>query len=238
MSAELHTLVGAYALDALDPRERAAFEDHLHGCPTCSAELREFQATAARLGDAAAEPPPARLREDVLAAARRTRQLRPAVTVVPLSRWRRRAPALLAAAALLVAVGVGGMWWAEHDRNNDQDVVADEMAEVMTAPDVVSSPRGESRVPVRVYSSESLDQAVVVVDDLPDIDNDQSYELWALDPDGTPRSLGVMSDSSGSGQQLIDGLGDATGVAVTVEEAGGSPSGLPTTDPVAQVRMA
>ncbi len=154
-----------------------------------------------------------------------------------MSRWRRRAPALLAAAAMLAAVAVGGLWWNERNANTEQNRETDLAAQVMAADDVVTSPRGQSNVPVRVYSSASLDQAVVVVHDMPALDSDQSYELWALDPDGTPRSLGVMSDSSGSGQQVVDGLGDATGVAVTVERAGGSPSGLPTTDPVAQVRM-
>ena len=237
MNGELHSLVGAYALDALDAREQATFEEHLAGCDACTAELREFRATAARLGDAAYEPPPARLRADVLAAAHRTPQQRPTATVVPISRWRRRAPALLAAAAMLAAVAVGGLWWNEHTANNEQEKKTDLAAQIMAADDVVSSPRGESHVPVRVYSSDSLDQAVVVVDDMPELDSDHSYELWALDPDGTPRSLGVMSDSSGSGQQVVDGLGKATGVAVTVEEAGGSPTGLPTTDPVAQVQM-
>ena len=209
--------------------------------PPAPPSCKEFRATAARLGDAAYEPPPARLRADVLAAAHRTPQQRPTATVVPISRWRRRAPALLAAAAMLAAVTVGGLWWNEHNATTEQSQqesrVADQMAEVMTADDVVANPRGDSAVPVRVYSSASLDEAVVVVDDMPAIDSEHSYELWALDPDGTPRSLGVMPDTSGSGQQLVDGLGNATGVAVTVEEAGGSPTGLPTTDPVAQVQM-
>ena len=37
-----HTDVGAYALGLLEPEDRRAFEDHLAGCPACSAELAEL----------------------------------------------------------------------------------------------------------------------------------------------------------------------------------------------------
>ena len=35
MSDDLHSLSGAYALDALDDDERADFEEHLARCATC-----------------------------------------------------------------------------------------------------------------------------------------------------------------------------------------------------------
>ncbi|WP_345395193.1 zf-HC2 domain-containing protein [Nonomuraea salmonea] len=39
-----HEDVAAYALGLLDGDERAAFERHLHGCGTCSAEVGSFAA--------------------------------------------------------------------------------------------------------------------------------------------------------------------------------------------------
>ncbi|HEY0641398.1 MAG TPA: anti-sigma factor, partial [Pseudonocardiaceae bacterium] len=78
MNAEIHTLTGAYALDALSGTERAGFEHHLAECPACAAEVAELQATAAALGTAVAATPPPGLRAKVLAEARRTRQLPPA----------------------------------------------------------------------------------------------------------------------------------------------------------------
>ena len=42
MSADLHTLTGAYAADALSGTERLAFERHLDDCPACAQEVREF----------------------------------------------------------------------------------------------------------------------------------------------------------------------------------------------------
>jgi anti-sigma-K factor RskA len=78
MSAELHALAGAYAVDALPADERAAFEEHLATCEACRTEVAELSATAARLGDAAAETPPPGLKDRVLAEVDRVRPLPPA----------------------------------------------------------------------------------------------------------------------------------------------------------------
>ncbi len=242
MSADLHTLVGAYALHALDPPEEASFEDHLDRCPTCTAELREFRATAARLGEAAEETPPEHLRAAVLTAAHHTAPQRPVVTQVSSARWQRRLgtrlPGLLAAAALLTAVAIGGLWWADQDDNGGPSSGDDAYAKVMAAPDLVTRPRGPDETPVRVYSSPSLGQAVVVVDELPSPGAEQSYEMWAMHDDGSVSSLGAMPESAGSGRLLVDDVAEMVGVAVTVEPAGGSPSGQPTGDTVARVRLA
>ena len=59
MSADLHTLTGAYAAHALSDGERLAFERHLAACPACAQEVRELTETAARLGTAVAARPSA-----------------------------------------------------------------------------------------------------------------------------------------------------------------------------------
>ena len=75
---DLHLLTGSYALDALaDDDERADFERHLARCPSCAEETRGLRETAARLAMATAVSPPPELRERVLTAALRTRQLPP-----------------------------------------------------------------------------------------------------------------------------------------------------------------
>ncbi|GGO79858.1 anti-sigma factor [Wenjunlia tyrosinilytica] len=77
--AELHTLTGAYAVHALFGREREAFLRHLVVCEACAQEVRELEATAARLGSAAAVTPPPRMKEQVLARIADVRQLPPEV---------------------------------------------------------------------------------------------------------------------------------------------------------------
>ncbi|MFP4149023.1 MAG: RskA family anti-sigma factor, partial [Nitriliruptoraceae bacterium] len=75
---DLHTLTGAYAVDALDDTERAVFEAHLEVCLPCAQEVRELQETAARLGGAAVAAVPSDLKARVLAEIDATRQERPA----------------------------------------------------------------------------------------------------------------------------------------------------------------
>ncbi|MDT7686790.1 MAG: hypothetical protein QOG57_7100, partial [Pseudonocardiales bacterium] len=82
-SPDIHTLTGAYALDALDELERRQFEAHLTQCPECAREVDELRATAAKLGIAAAEQPPDALRRRVLAQVAITRQNSPAGGPVP-----------------------------------------------------------------------------------------------------------------------------------------------------------
>lgn len=90
MRPDAHTLVAAYAVDALDDGERADVETHLEQCEVCRDDLRGFRETAAVLAAAEAEAPPARMREQVLARARATAQLPPltseAATTVPADR--------------------------------------------------------------------------------------------------------------------------------------------------------
>jgi anti-sigma factor RsiW len=77
--AGLHTLVGAYVMDALPDAERASFERHLVTCEQCRADLRGLREAAARLAVAEAVPPRPELREQTLQAAARMRQQPPLV---------------------------------------------------------------------------------------------------------------------------------------------------------------
>ena len=68
METDIHELSAAYALDALDPLEREAFEAHLDGCPRCQEELASFWEVSGALAVAADGPAPSpELRERILA---------------------------------------------------------------------------------------------------------------------------------------------------------------------------
>ena len=55
---EPHTLAGAYAMDALDGRDRARVERLLARCQECAREVSGLHEATARLAAAAAAPPP------------------------------------------------------------------------------------------------------------------------------------------------------------------------------------
>src|SRR5215467_3784780 len=107
---DLHSLSGAYALDALEPgAERDRFTRHLSRCQSCASEVRGYREVATAMAFAAAAEPPAELRDRVLAAAARTRQLPPEIRTHARSRrTRTRVPwvpwlsGVVAAASIVV----------------------------------------------------------------------------------------------------------------------------------------
>ncbi len=66
MNDDIHALSGAYAVDAVDERERAEFERHLAACAECQAEVASFRATTEQLSVLIGATPPQRLREQIL----------------------------------------------------------------------------------------------------------------------------------------------------------------------------
>jgi anti-sigma factor RsiW len=56
--AEIKELLGAYALDAVEPEEADEIERHLATCPRCRAEVMEHREVAGLLGYAGSDAPP------------------------------------------------------------------------------------------------------------------------------------------------------------------------------------
>jgi anti-sigma factor RsiW len=237
MSADLHTLTGAYAAHALSDTERLAFERHLDTCPACAQEVRELEATATRLGAAVAAPPPPELWDRIRAEALATRQLPPVAERG--RRAGRRVPLLLAAAAaLLVAVlSVTALNLGLLGRADRADRTADLVAAVLAAPDarrVAALPGGAGQATVVV--SRQRGRAVFVADGLPPAPAARTYQLWVVSRSG-PRPAGLV-EVAGEGRvtRLLDG--PVTGneqVAMTVERQGGA--ARPTSEPVVVVDL-
>lgn len=102
-----------------------------------------------------------------------------------------------------------------------------EVARITTAP-------GAQAWEVDVYRETG--RIVLRVGRTPEIPAGHDFELWALPAGGKPVSLGVLP-MSGSKRRTLTGpqlqaLLDSRQVAVTVEQAGGSPNGQPTTSPI------
>src|SRR3989442_2452755 len=60
------------------------------------------------------------------------------------------------------------------------------------------------------------------------LEANRALELWALPGSGAPRSLGLISASGATVVKKGKVLEGATGLAVSLEPAGGSPTGAPT----------
>lgn len=235
-------MTGAYALDALDPEEHEAVRRHLAECPSCAQEVLEFSETVVRLGLAVAVTPTATLRTGVLERIATVRQEPPATRAVRAPRGRRglrRWSHWALAACLAGAVGLGGVAAWQHGLAEDarQETTRarqanDAVAEVLAAPDArVSTSRLEGGAVGTVVVSASLDRAVFAASGMAPPPAGKVYQLW-YDDEGTMRSAGLMDPGATAEATLLDGPVDrASGVGVTVEPAGGSPS--PTSAPVA-----
>src|SRR5690349_14958207 len=130
MTIDVHTLSGAYALDALTPEEAAAFEAHLEGCAACRDEVHEFREVVAAMGEQSWAAAPRGLRDSVLTAASQTAQQRPPARMPDsdelATRRSRRTPALLLAAAVaVIAAAVGGVVVLGGPRDEVQQVALD-----------------------------------------------------------------------------------------------------------------
>jgi anti-sigma-K factor RskA len=232
MTIELHTLSGAFALDAVSHEEAAAFRNHLEECAACSQEVRELQAAAARMGEVETLLPPAALKARVLAAAERTTQKPPRVPFGHTDdrRPRRWAPRLAAAAAAAVIAIAGGVGLSQLGDDDAAPPLAAPVVRVFGADDARTAEVTTSHGPVRVATSAERGEMAVDTSDLQTLDSGHVYQLWSI-VDGTPVSVGVLADPGRGAAMALPGEG--TEVAITVEPAGGSEQ--PTTEPIAEV---
>ncbi|GIE98608.1 anti-sigma factor [Paractinoplanes rishiriensis] len=235
MTADVHTMVGAYVLDAVTDLERAAVDRHLRDCEACRTEVDELRETTARLADGAWSVPPPRLRDNVLSAITTTRQTAPispaAPSPVPAPGRSRLRLVSAAAAVVLAASGAATAVYVIQDqrvRTEQANVAAARADEALTravlgSPDLVlreDDVTGGGRV--TVASSELQNAGVIMLAAASTPAGDKVYQLWTITPAGAT-SQGALPPGQTAAMKLVRGLPQSTGVGVTVEPPGGSP---------------
>ena len=226
-NAQVHALIGAYVVDALDADERAEFEAHLAECGACREEVASLLGVGETLASAEAVPPPAGLRADVLAQIGQTPQAVPApasgiAQPEPRKRWAPRLVLAAASALLLVAVGVVGV--NAYQTHRETVAMEHDVMMVTTAPDAHSMDLalGTSHV----VMSESMSAVVVMGDEAPMPADGMEYQVFLMMEDGSSMpgpafTPGADGDFMTVMSAPMDGV---VGVAVTEEPMGGSPS--------------
>lgn len=232
MSDDIHALSGAYAVDALDDIERAQFERHLTGCESCRAEVDSLREASALLAETTAVSPSPELRGRVLAGITAVRPLPPIVQEAAPQPRRRWFPALVAAAAVVTVVGVGGAVVVAEPWRSGQDSVqrVSALDRVKAAEDVqVFNHTFEDGAEATLYRSASLNQAIVVTDRMGPAPDGKVYQAW-LQHDETMVSAGLMPEGPDNVVQLQGEPATADGFGLTVEPAGGSV--VPSKEPI------
>ena len=212
---------GAYVLGALDETERAAFEEHLAGCPACREEVEQLLPAVQAL-PVSADPvsPPPSLKGRIMAEVEREAALLSAAGPEadrPAARPRRRrfslrvprlAPVGVAAALLVagIAIGAGVALRGSHGRTV--------VAEVSGAP-------GAS-----VQLVLDGDEGRLMARRLPAPPSGRVYQVW-LKRDGhapMPTAALFLPSRDGAAAASVPGsLDDVDQVMVTDEPDGGSP---------------
>lgn len=238
---DIAELLGAYALNAVDPDERAMVDAHLADCPRCRAELHDHLQVAAMLGNTGGDAPDgvwdriASTLEESPPPMRLTLPPREApgdatTNVVPLAARRRTggrlAFAALGAAAALV-IGVLGAKVVQQDDELDRINAALEADTLLSAANValldpdaaqttLTSPDGRVSASAVVLPDGT---GFLMADDLPALDGARTYQLWGQTGGGLI-SLGLLGAEPGEVVPFQTG-GEVAALAITEEVAGG-----------------
>ncbi|NND03510.1 MAG: anti-sigma factor [Acidimicrobiia bacterium] len=216
--AELHDLVAAYALDALDDAERAVFETHLDGCAQCAVELEVLAPAATELADGASITPPPHMRASVLDAVASTPQAPPEPASVEVTRRHFAIPrwmtGLVAAAVVVVALGVSGVF---NGGVTLEDVSAAQDSATVSLDGEVGS--------ARFVYSDLLDTGYFITANLPEVSDAETYQLWLI-AEGAAVPAGTFRPSDdGSVTFRVEGeIAAGKTLGMTIEPAGGSPA--------------
>ncbi len=220
--ADIQELLGAYALDAVDPDEVTAIDDHVRECPRCRSEVVDHREAATLLFVGAAAP------EGVWSriAAGLEEPPPPFELPTPISIRRRRRPMRLFAAAAAVVVAVLSMQVVRQDHRIDQLAALSDQRGLGQAAAAAAVMPGARTARLRSDDGSQVVDAVVLPDgrgylvraQLPQLDRDQTYQLWGVIGAQTI-SLGVL------GSELtitpFKAAGRLTALAITAEHAGG-----------------
>jgi len=243
--------LGAYALDALSPDERAAIEAHLKTCASCREELRAMSDTAAALGTSVPTKPMDRIRSAAVKhrLLERAKAERTGVTPIRSAAIPARTPRLpwwIAAAAsiaFMVAIYQGINTGRERDTLRtallaeslhvaglrDSLAARERTLLAMAGADVkvVELVANNRRPNARMFWAQSTNTWTMFAHNLPALASGRTYQLWLITRDNQRISAGTFAPTP-SGDAVVSAQyplpADALQmIDVTEEPAGGVP---------------
>ncbi len=219
MSNDPHDLLAAYALDALDDAERERFERHLPECEECTEELALLREPVAALAYAAEGPvPPKELRDRIIEGARA--EPRAAVIKLPRRNWALGAAATVAAAAAVLAIGLG-LWANSLSNSLDREQTANSKLEQLFKENATAKPLIGANGSLIVSRT---GRGAILVCGLADAPSSKTYEAWVI-TGSSPKPAGTFRGGSGCRPVfLTEPVPNKATVAVTLERAGGATS--------------
>lgn len=247
-------LLGAYALDALDPDETESVTAHLPDCPRCAQEVDEHRQTMGLLAAGGAGEAPTGIWDAIAAGiggpspASDDRPPAPAL----LGSTRRKAgwqqpsrwlgAAAAAAAAVIIASGTIQIAHLDH-RVSQLTAAARQSGGFQGAAAALVDPTARRLVLTSTRpETKSLGELVIlpsgsaylIAPGMAPLPATSTYQLWAV-INGRAISVGVLGAHPGAVAFSADPAVAAAAYLLTVEPAGGVVT--PTTSPIAQARV-
>jgi hypothetical protein len=236
-------LLGAFALDAVEPEEAALIEAHVAGCGRCSSELSSLREVIGLVGNSGGDAPPhlwqaisARLERPPAGEARPVvRHLfapgaPPRVGTADNKRRRVTPWVLGAAAAAVVVIAALGVQVGRLDHQVGQlQALSEQQVITQAAQSALSDPQARH---VSLDAAHSSGPAVVVLAVLPSgtsflvnrglpaLTADETYQLWGQVGDQLV-SLGVLGSAPTDESFHVDPATSISSFAITAERAGG-----------------
>ena len=221
--------IPAYAVGALDAEDSAALASHLKTCASCRTELTEYRAVSESL--LTAVPP----KQPSAALRKRLQSRLPSAqkAMRPRLNWSIGRIALGVAFALLLALSVYSILQVRTLQLQQTQLTR----QVQTSQAVLAllSYPNTQNVPINVNNSVTgtllLDKdrniATIVVWNMPQLQENQTYQIWLIDPQGGRTSAGIFRPDPGqsfttASIMSTNNLSNFVGIGVTVEPAGGS----------------
>lgn len=239
---EIEELLGAYALDALDPDEARLVDAHLAACPRCRQEVAAHLEVAGKLGSLGQEAPPLvwdRIAANLAPTPQNlsTSPPRP-VSVLGSAPARSRGSrsrrgwifvgaAGLVAAAVIVVLGIGVIQLNKRVNNVSLQLRRQQAPTLASVGAAISAPGSQQVALTPLGGGAALAQVVIDRDGvgymydsrMPALASDRTYELWGI-VDDVRVPYGVLGADPSNVIEFV-AKGQAATLAVTVERAGG-----------------
>jgi len=242
--AEFAELAAGHALRALSDADEQRYTQALAAHPEWERVAALDAQTVALLADSVPSvEPPSGIRDALLsqianAAPAHSDESAPAVVPAQLTadepaaprRWGRMLFALAASVALVLGISIGVAALTAQLRQPASVMALEQIESSEDAQ--AASVELDSGATATAHWSQSIGEAVLVTVGLESLGNDSTYQLWLVrGEEALP--VGLFEADAGTTTALLDGdMHDGDVIAVTVEPAGGSPTGQPTTDPI------
>jgi anti-sigma-K factor RskA len=226
--------IPAYALGALDAEDAVALEAHLQTCPSCRDELAAYRAMSSNLLMGLPPQMPSK------ALRRRLQGQLPSAKKLaqPRLNWSLSHVAAWIAILSLLAVNVFSVLQVRALQNQQAQLMDQiqngQMALVMLSyPNTESFPIKQENVSGSFLLDKEYNHAVLILRGLTPLANDQTYQIWLIEPNGERTSAGLIQPQTdlpvvSAPIRSTQNLANFIGVGMTVEPAGGSegPTGL------------